>query len=483
MFSFLQNRRISTKLAISGAVGLCLLFALVVSMRGALQKTDAAIDATEDAVRRELVTGQALEALSLLPPLARDLQLAQDVAAVKAVTDQAQAVLATLRRHLAALGSEAAAGGTALAGHLATARTATEGFAAGLDEAAELRRRLLVARDDRLFPQGRAFDFALETVLSGVDLAGLPANAATEVKDRLATVAQSMFELRVATVQYLATLDAAQRQRANRAIATGRPNLHGAMGQELPDRFKDEVGQLGAAIDALGEASQNIFAAQSALIANAREKLGPGQEAAVVAMQRVVALTTAEAKAGMAMAQHEIHLALDTLLWLAGAIALAMLLAGWLTARAIARPLAAMAGATARIARGETARPVDFGPRKDEEGDMARALETLRGVVTQAFAQGQMLEQMPMAVMNEIATTIASAVEEQGAATNEIARSVQQAAAGTAEVNSNIAAVNSAVTQSGGQAGQVLYSATRLTGESARLRQQVDAFLKSVRAA
>ena len=85
--------------------------------------------------------------------------------------------------------------------------------------------------------------------------------------------------------------------------------------------------------------------------------------------------------------------------------------------------------------------------------------------------------------MNEIATSIASAVEEQGAATNEIARSVQQAAAGTGEVNSNIAAVNSAVTQSGGQAGQVLDSATRLTGESARLRQQVDAFLKSVRPA
>jgi len=43
--------------------------------------------------------------------------------------------------------------------------------------------------------------------------------------------------------------------------------------------------------------------------------------------------------------------------------------------------------------------------------------------------------------------------------------------------------VSNAVAQSGNQAGQVLDSATTLTGESARLRQQVEAFLKSVRAA
>src|SRR5207253_457131 len=42
--------------------------------------------------------------------------------------------------------------------------------------------------------------------------------------------------------------------------------------------------------------------------------------------------------------------------------------------------------------------------------------------------------------MSEIASTIVSAVEEQGAATQEISRNVQQAAQGTHEVSSNIAA-------------------------------------------
>ncbi len=41
--------------------------------------------------------------------------------------------------------------------------------------------------------------------------------------------------------------------------------------------------------------------------------------------------------------------------------------------------------------------------------------------------------------MSEIATTIASAVEEQGAATREIARNVSEASGGTQEVSSNIA--------------------------------------------
>ena len=41
--------------------------------------------------------------------------------------------------------------------------------------------------------------------------------------------------------------------------------------------------------------------------------------------------------------------------------------------------------------------------------------------------------------MNEIASAIASAVEEQGSATQEIARNVQQAALGTSEITSNTA--------------------------------------------
>jgi methyl-accepting chemotaxis protein len=85
--------------------------------------------------------------------------------------------------------------------------------------------------------------------------------------------------------------------------------------------------------------------------------------------------------------------------------------------------------------------------------------------------------------INEIATTIASAVEEQGAATQEIARNVQQASAGTAEVSSNISGVTKAASDTGSAANQVRLSATDLAKQGDTLRQEIDRFLASIRAA
>ena len=85
--------------------------------------------------------------------------------------------------------------------------------------------------------------------------------------------------------------------------------------------------------------------------------------------------------------------------------------------------------------------------------------------------------------INEIATTIASAVEEQGAATQEIARNVQQASAGTAEVSSNIGGVTKAATDTGAAASQVLGASGELSKQSETLRNQVDGFLAKIRAA
>ena len=85
--------------------------------------------------------------------------------------------------------------------------------------------------------------------------------------------------------------------------------------------------------------------------------------------------------------------------------------------------------------------------------------------------------------LSEIATTIASAVEEQGAATQEIARNVQQASAGTAEVSSNIAGVTEAAAETGSAAAQVLGASAELSKQSDSLRGQIDAFIAKVRAA
>jgi len=85
--------------------------------------------------------------------------------------------------------------------------------------------------------------------------------------------------------------------------------------------------------------------------------------------------------------------------------------------------------------------------------------------------------------MSEIASTIASAVEEQGAATQEISRNVQQAARGTQDVSSNIIDVQRGATETGSASSQVLSAAQSLSRDSTRLKDEVDRFMATVRAA
>jgi len=84
--------------------------------------------------------------------------------------------------------------------------------------------------------------------------------------------------------------------------------------------------------------------------------------------------------------------------------------------------------------------------------------------------------------ISEIATTIASAVEEQDAATQEISRNVQQAAAGTMQVASHITDVSCSANKTGSASSQVLVSAQSLSKESNHLKQEVKRFLATIRA-
>ena len=85
--------------------------------------------------------------------------------------------------------------------------------------------------------------------------------------------------------------------------------------------------------------------------------------------------------------------------------------------------------------------------------------------------------------IDEISTTIASAIEEQGAATSEIANNVQQAAIGTQNVSTSIVNVTQAASETGAAAEQVLSSAGELSKQGETLREKVDVFVARVRAA
>jgi methyl-accepting chemotaxis protein len=85
--------------------------------------------------------------------------------------------------------------------------------------------------------------------------------------------------------------------------------------------------------------------------------------------------------------------------------------------------------------------------------------------------------------LSEISSTIAAAVEEQGAATLEISRNVQQAAQGTQQVSSHITDVRRGSSETGSASSQVLSAAKSLSNDSNRLKLEVGKFLNTVRAA
>ncbi len=85
--------------------------------------------------------------------------------------------------------------------------------------------------------------------------------------------------------------------------------------------------------------------------------------------------------------------------------------------------------------------------------------------------------------MSAIFTAIAGAVEEQAAATNGIARNIQEAAVGTRSVSNAIGIVSNAVLRTGSSSRQVLGAANELGREAQALKAEVERFLAGIRAA
>jgi methyl-accepting chemotaxis protein len=88
-----------------------------------------------------------------------------------------------------------------------------------------------------------------------------------------------------------------------------------------------------------------------------------------------------------------------------------------------------------------------------------------------------------IAEVNSIASSIASSVTQQGAATQEITRNTHEAAQRTRDVSENIAGVTNEADATGAAAQGVRTAAESLGAQAEKLRSQVDAFLAQIRVA
>ncbi|MCR6631604.1 MAG: methyl-accepting chemotaxis protein [Magnetospirillum sp.] len=103
------------------------------------------------------------------------------------------------------------------------------------------------------------------------------------------------------------------------------------------------------------------------------------------------------------------------------------------------------------------------------QGETTAAVTAIRGITG------------TIAEVNQLAASVAAAVEEQSSATGEISRSVAEASRGTAEVAANIAGVAQAAGETGRMAKEVYDAASLLIGESRRMEDQVEHFLTDMR--
>jgi len=85
-------------------------------------------------------------------------------------------------------------------------------------------------------------------------------------------------------------------------------------------------------------------------------------------------------------------------------------------------------------------------------------------------------------LIREISINIASAIEEQGAATREIASNTHRAALGTEQVTTNIAGVNTAARQTGEASNKLMELSTDLSSQASELQEEVSTFVSQLRA-
>ncbi|MFA5040398.1 MAG: 3-hydroxyacyl-CoA dehydrogenase NAD-binding domain-containing protein [Bdellovibrionales bacterium] len=113
--------------------------------------------------------------------------------------------------------------------------------------------------------------------------------------------------------------------------------------------------------------------------------------------------------------------------------------------------------------------------------EISKKINTVQNVSLEAaqaiHAVGTTIEHI-----SNISDSIAKAVQQQTEATREISKNVQEATAGTNEVSSNILKVTDATSESRSGAEKVLTSSGKLSQEAEHMRDEIESFIKKIKA-